>query len=70
LTQLFDLYAVLALVKGKNVTNEDVHNAWATWAITYDPENKSLVPFSRLSIEKQEEDTRFVIAIRNTVRQR
>jgi hypothetical protein len=30
---LFRLYALLALTKGRSVTAEDVHNAWAAWML-------------------------------------
>jgi hypothetical protein len=54
--ELFDTYAVLALSKGATVTNEDVHNAWSAWATKYDPTNTSLVPYSELAKEIQQED--------------
>jgi len=64
LDELFDSYAVLALSKGKSVTNEDVHNAWSAWATKFDPDNKSLVPFDELPSETQSSDTKFTKAIR------
>lgn len=68
LDELFDSYAVLALSKGEDVTNEDVHNAWSAWATKYAPESESLVPFDELSEEVQQEDTRFTVAIREVSR--
>ena len=65
LDELFDTYAVLALSKGTDVTNEDVHDAWSAWATKFDPTNTSLVPFDELSKRTQEEDSRFVGAIRS-----
>ena len=64
LDELFDSYAVLALSKGTNVTNEDVHNAWSAWATKYDPSNTSLVPFNELPDNVKQEDSRFTSAIR------
>jgi len=64
LDELFNAYAVLALSKGTAVTNEDVHDAWSAWATKFDPDNKSLVPFSELSSETQRFDTPFTKAIR------
>lgn len=64
LDELFNAYAVLALSKGTAVTNEDVHDAWSAWATKFDPDNKSLVPFSELSSETQRSDTPFTKAIR------
>jgi hypothetical protein len=63
LDELFDAYAVLALSKGKEVTNEDVHDAWSAWATKFDPDNKSLVPFNELPSEIQNYDTKFTKAI-------
>lgn len=64
LDQLFASYALLALSKGTQVTNEDVHDAWSSWATQFDPENDSLVPFDELSPETQSQDTMFRDAIR------
>lgn len=64
LDQLFASYALLALSKGAEVTDEDVHDAWSAWATQFDPENGSLVPFDELSPETQSQDTMFRDAIR------
>lgn len=64
LDELFNSYAVLALSKGTDVTNEDVHDAWSAWATKFDPDNKSLVPFSELPPETRKFDTPFTKAIR------
>lgn len=64
LDELFNSYAVLALSKGTAVTNEDVHDAWSAWATKFDPDNKSLLPFSELPAEVQKSDTPFTKAIR------
>jgi hypothetical protein len=63
LDQLFASYALLALTKGPEVTNEDVHDAWSVWATEFDEHNPSLVPFDQLSPETQAEDGRFRDAI-------
>lgn len=65
LDELFDSYAVLALAKGDEVTNRDVHNAWSAWATEYEPDSAALVPFEELSREVQDIDTRFAEAIRH-----
>ncbi len=65
LDELFNAYAVLALSKGTAVTNEDVHDTWSAWATKFDPDNKSLVPFSDLPAEVQQSDTPFTQAIRD-----
>lgn len=64
LDQLFASYALLALSKGTQITNEDVHDAWSAWATQFDPGNDSLVPFDELSPETQSQDTMFRDAIR------
>lgn len=64
LDELFASYALLALSKGSRVTNEDVHDAWSTWATQFDPGNDSLVPFDELSPDIQSQDTIFRDAIR------
>lgn len=69
LDELFNSYAVLALSKGTAVTNEDVHDAWSAWATKFDPDNKSLVPFSKLPPETQKSDTPFTQAIREIASQ-
>ena len=61
---LFALYAVLVLIKGQNVSREDVHHAWSAWMFTIDPEHKSIVPFSELSEETKAQDQPFVDAIK------
>lgn len=65
---LFLLYAVLALAKGEQVTNRDVHNAWAAFMAQQDPGHESLVPFEELDSDTREEDTPYVLAIREAVR--
>ncbi len=68
LDELFDSYAVLALAKGSNVTNEDVHNAWSAWATKYAPDSESLVPYDELSEKVQQDDTRFTAAIKTVAK--
>lgn len=66
LDDLFDLYAVLALLKGETVTNADVHDAWCAWATKYDASNKSLVPYDELPNDVKSEDSKFRLAIQKT----
>lgn len=61
---LYRLYAVLLLVKGQDVTPEDVHNAWAAWASDHEPESRNLLPFKELSLSVQRKDEAYVGAIR------
>lgn len=62
---LYRLYAVLTLVKGQDVTSEDVHNAWAAWASDHQPESRHLIPFKELSLTTQREDDVYANAIRS-----
>jgi hypothetical protein len=68
LDQLFASYALLALSKGVEVSNEDVHDAWSVWATQFDPDSKSLVPFDELSTETQAQDTVYREAIRDAAK--
>lgn len=65
---LFRLYAVLALAKGEQVTSRDVHNAWAAFMAQQDPDHESLVPFDELDSDTRDEDTPYVLAIREAAR--
>lgn len=60
---LYRQYAVLLLAKGKEVTLEDVHNAWAAWASDHDPTSRSILPFKELSLSVQRKDQNYVDAI-------
>jgi hypothetical protein len=61
---LFDLYAVLALIRGVDTTRRDVHEAWVAWMLDEGEHHPSMVPFEDLPTEVQEEDEPFVRAIR------
>lgn len=65
--ELLRLYALLALVKGAAVTDEDVHHAWSAWTAARRPDHRSLVPFGDLAPEVQALDTRYAEAIRAVV---
>ena len=70
LDELFRLYALLALVRGQDVTARDVHDAWAVWMINRgDGDHESVVSFGALAPETQAEDEPFARAIREAVRQ-
>lgn len=66
---LFRMYSVLALAKGREVTSEDVHNAWAAWMCGVDPNHVSLVPFERLPRHVAAEDAPYVEAIHAVARE-
>jgi hypothetical protein len=65
---LFLMYAVLMRAKGEQVTASDVHDAWAAWQQSLDPDHPALVPFRELSPAVQEEDTPYVEAIHAATR--
>lgn len=65
------MYALLVLVKGTNITLSDVHDAWSV-AMNfrgYNPpkyyghEHTSIVPFNELSKECQEKDRKYLNAL-------
>lgn len=62
--ELFRLYAVLALAKGRDVSAADVHNAWAAWMQERNPAHRSIQPYSALDAATQRSDDHFVSAIR------
>jgi hypothetical protein len=68
--ELFDVYAVLLLAVGEDVTRRDVHNAWSAWMTRRDPNHESLVPFDELESSVQAADQPFVDAIRSVARRR
>ena len=63
-SRLFRLYALLALVKGTDVTAVDVHDAWSVWMLELDPGHRSIRPFEELDADTQEADEPYVAAIR------
>ena len=70
---LQNVYAILVLVKGEDVTLKDVHDAWAvninqTWDFDQYGNHRSLIPFDQLSPEVQAKDQNYVDAIVNTTR--
>lgn len=70
---LQDVYALLVLVKGEDVTLKDVHDAWAvninkTWDFATYGNHRSLIAFDELSEEIQNKDQKFVDAIKATAR--
>jgi hypothetical protein len=66
--QLFRIYALLALVRGCEVTPANVHDAWSTWMLGRgEGDHESIVPFLALDDEAQEQDDPFVRAIRGAL---
>jgi len=62
-TDLLDFYVLLVLVKGKECTNEDVHDAWSVWQNNIDEKHRSLIPFEDLTKEVQHLDAEYRDAI-------
>lgn len=75
--QLVRYYALLAMVKGDNVTLEDVHDAWAmnmnfktpNPPYCYGHDHLSIVPFDQLSKETQDRDIEYMEAIKKVARE-
>jgi hypothetical protein len=68
--ELFRIYAVLALAKGRNTVLEDVHDAWSAWMSGRDPAHRSLKPFSELEADVQAGDRPYLEAIRRAAETR
>ena len=62
---LFLIYAVLALAKGVDVDVRDIHNAWAAWMSTKDPQHESIVPYDHLPPDVRREDDPYLAAVRS-----
>lgn len=65
---LQNVYAILVLVKGEDVTLKDVHDAWSvninqTWDHAQYGNHRSLIPFDELSKEVQDKDQNYVDGI-------
>lgn len=70
---LQNVYALLVLVKGQDVTLKDVHDAWAvninqTWDFEKNGNHYSLIPFEELKQDVAEKDQKFVDAIKETAK--
>lgn len=57
--RLLDLYTLLALTRGTDVSLEDVHDAWSIWQNGTRPDHPCLRPFAELSAETQELDRKY-----------
>jgi hypothetical protein len=67
-TLLFDLYAALALSRGTQTNERDVHDAWVIWMISKAEDHPAMVPYERLERARQREDRPYVEAIREVAR--
>ena len=65
---LLNLYSLLVLTKGKNVTLEDVHDAWSLDKNRTFPDHKSIIPFKELSYDVQQKDLYYMNAIKKVAR--
>jgi hypothetical protein len=52
------------LVTGEQTTEQDAHDAWATWRTATNPGHRLLVPFDHLTAEAQALNTPYADAIR------
>lgn len=67
---LLDLYTLLALTQGEQVTSEHVHDAWGLWMRRTRPNHDALVPYEELAPAVQQLDEVYVEAIKTVVRNR
>ena len=73
---LIRLYALLVLIKGEDVTLQDIHDAWSmnmnykeqNPPYCYGHEHTSIVPFDQLSKETQDKDIPFLEALQEVAR--
>lgn len=66
---LRQLYALLALTRGKNTTLADVHDAWSLWRTATNPDHTSIVVFDELERAVQNLDAPFRDAIAQAARE-
>jgi len=57
--EVYEYYALLVLTVGVNCTNENVHDAWAMWAIKNKPDHSWIKPFGEIPSSIQSLDTKF-----------
>ncbi len=69
-SELFRIYAVLALAKGQEAELEDVHDAWSAWMSGLHPDHQSVKPLSDLEPDVQAADLPYLEAIRCVAEQR
>ena len=67
---LYRVYALLALVKGIDVTLENVHDAWSSWKTATEPDHESIRPFSELDKATREKDRPYVEVIHRIAERR
>lgn len=67
---LFLMYAVLLRAKGEQVTEVDVHDAWAAWMEPRNPQHPALVPFESLDEHTRSQDLPYAQAIHCAARDR
>lgn len=63
-SELLDLYSLLVLVKGEDVTLKDVHDAWSVWKNNTRPDHRSLIEFDELTPEVQQLDKKYADSIK------
>lgn len=63
--EVLHVYTLLVLVKGKDCTSQNVHDAWGIWANNRNPDHPSLIPFDALTKKGQGLDDLYRDAIIN-----
>lgn len=64
--RLLRLYALLGLQHGIDVSNDQVHDAWAVWRLETAPDHACIVPYDELLPHIQAYDTKYTDAIRRS----
>ena len=66
LEKLLRLYAILLRVKGEDVSQSDVHDAWSAWKYDEEPTHEAIVPYTDLPDSVKDQDRVFTEAIRQS----
>ena len=66
---LYRLYALLVLIKGEDVSLENVHDAWSVWMASVNPHNSDIVPFSSLDAATRLKDMPYMRVIATVARE-
>ena len=75
--QLVRYYSALVLIKGEDVTLEDIHDVWSmdmnyresNPPYCYGHDHKSIVPFNELSKETQDKDVKYLEALKRVAKE-
>lgn len=75
--QLVRYYSLLVLIKGEDVTLEDIHDGWSmnmnyresNPPYCYGHDHRSIVPFNELPKETQDKDVKYLEALKKVAKE-